>query len=243
MDDVDRLVELMKEADYIVVLTGAGVSTESGLPDFRSPTSGLWQDESLMELLSTETLTSDPKRFFERTLPLLELLTEAQPNAAHRVLARWEERGLVKMLITQNIDSLHYEAGSRQLLEVHGQLRTASCSCGTVVSFSQLVAKVRKKEIPPRCACGTALRPDVVLFGDPMPASFGQAIGEVERSDLLLVVGSSLQVAPVAYLPNMARAMAIINLTPTVADGEAKVVLRGRAGEILSELDDRLTRG
>ncbi len=243
MDDLERAVKLVQQAEYMVVLTGAGVSTESGLPDFRSPESGLWRDESMMELLSTQTLKQDPERFFGRALPLLELLTAAEPNPAHRVLARWEEQRLVKMLITQNIDNLHYGAGSRRLLEVHGQLRTATCSCGSTATFSNLLERLRAGEMPPRCRCGAVTRPDVVLFGDPMPESFGQAIQEVERSDLLLVVGSSLQVAPVAYLPNLAQRLVIINLTPTVADGEAEVVLRGRAGEILTKMHDLLTGG
>lgn len=226
-----------------MVLTGAGVSTESGLPDFRSPGSGLWADGSLMELLSASTLRSRPQLFFTRGLELLEELTRAEPNAAHRVLASWESRGMLATLITQNIDGLHYRAGSRRLLEVHGQLRTASCcECTYTTSFTDLVARVRRDGIPPRCPrCRGWLRPDVVLFEDPMPALFATAVQEVQRSDLLLVVGSSLQVAPVAYLPQLCRRLAVINLTPTPYDELAEVVVTGRAGQELTRLDAYLT--
>lgn len=232
----------MRESSYTVVLTGAGVSTESGLPDFRSPGSGLWADASLVELLSASTLRQRPQLFFTRGLELLEELTQAEPNPAHRVLAKWEGRGTLATLITQNIDGLHYRAGSRRLLEVHGQLRTASCcECAYGTSFTDLLVRVRRDGIPPPCPhCRGWLRPDVVLFEDPMPAVFATAVEEVQRSDLLLVVGSSLQVAPVAYLPQLSRRLAVINLSATPYDQLAEVVVTGRAGEELVRLEAHL---
>jgi len=233
---------MIRESDYLVVLTGAGVSTESGLPDFRSPGSGLWADASLMELLSASTLWSQPQLFYTRGLELLEQLTRAEPNPAHRVLAAWETQGTLATLITQNIDGLHHRAGSRRLLEVHGQLRTASCcECTYGTSFTGLVQRVRAHGIPPLCPdCRGWLRPDVVLFEDPMPAIFTTAVEEVQRCDMLLVVGSSLRVAPVAYLPQLSRRLAMINLSVTPYDQLAEVVVTGRAGQELEKLDSLL---
>jgi NAD-dependent deacetylase len=236
-DGLETLTRLVAESRHAVVLTGAGVSTESGLPDFRSD-SGLWRDAGAMELLSRSTLRMDPRRFYTQGLELLETLTRAEPNLAHRALAALEAAGRVQTVITQNIDNLHHRAGSRRVLEVHGHLRTASCErCGEGRPFAELVMRVRRGEIPPLCSrCRGWLRPDVVLFEDGMPPAFGEAVREVERSDLLLVVGSSLQVAPVAYLPRLASRLAIVNLGPTPYDAQAAVVINARAGEVLGRL-------
>ncbi len=243
-EDIQVLAELVRRAQYCVALTGAGVSTESGLPDFRSPDTGLWERLDPMVYLSTEALEDQPGLFYTTGMELLQGLVGAEPNEAHRGLASLERDGLVKSIVTQNIDGLHHKAGSKRVYEVHGHLRSGHCTaCRANVSFAALVEKVGQGQIPPRCdRCGGTLRPDVVLFGDPMPEAFRLAEREVLRSDLLLVLGSSLQVAPVCYLPQYATNVAIVNLEPTQYDGLAAVVIHAPAGEVMAALVEEIAR-
>jgi NAD-dependent deacetylase len=238
MDEALRkIARMLVESLHAVALTGAGVSTESGLPDFRSR-GGLWQDQDAVRLLSLEVLYGDPLRFYSRGLHLLRTFRGRSPNAAHRALARLEEMGLLKCVITQNIDGLHQAAGSQNVLEIHGHLRTASCLvCRRVFPFDFLEETVSAGRIPPECpACGGTMRPDVVFFGDPMAPDFERAVEECSRSDFMLVVGSSLQVAPAAYLPGLVPRIAIVNLEPTAYDDAAEAVIHGKAGTVLTEL-------
>jgi NAD-dependent deacetylase len=237
---IDRLAELMERHRPAVVLTGAGISTESGIPDFRSPGTGLWNYIDPMEDLSAETLRARPAHFWRCFRALRGSGLKAEPNRGHLALARLEKSGHVRLVITQNIDGLHHKAGSRRVLEIHGHLRTARCqSCGQRQPLIEALEQLSSREIP-ECGCGGHLRPDVVLFGDPMPPAFEEAWRKAAGSRLLLVVGSSLTVWPAASLAELTPHLAVINRDPTPADVHADVVIRGSAGEILSALAERL---
>lgn len=236
MDPVERLAVLVRESKETLVLTGAGVSTESGIPDFRSPGTGLWSKLDPMELFSREVLVRNPSQFWQRGAPIFREMSAAAPNSGHYALARLEEMGLIQGVITQNIDSLHQKAGSKVVLEVHGHLRTALCpGCGIRAEMPSILQRVSAGETP-ACACGQVLRPEVVLFGDPLPPDFERAWQRARVCDLLLVVGSSLEVAPVCWLAPAARRLAIINLGETHCDDLAAVLVRGKAGAVLTAL-------
>ena len=239
--EIDRLADLVAASKYMVALTGAGISTESGLPDFRSPGTGLWERVDPMEVLSAEALQFRPEVFYTQGLDLLGAFREVSPNPAHKALGRLEEAGILKAVITQNIDSLHQQAGSRKVIEVHGNLRDATCTqCFRKYPFAEIKSQVKRGIIPPKCSCGGIIRPDVVLFGDPMPPAFQEAVTEASKSDLMLVIGSSLQVVPAAYLPRLAGQLAIVNLEPTPYDAAAAVVIHGRAGGVMEALSAEL---
>ncbi len=240
---VKLLAQHLKAARRAFVLTGAGVSTESGIPDFRSPGTGLWEKIDPVKELSRDALYANPARFYEVGLSRFLQILAAEPNPAHHVIARLEEAGYIRGVITQNIDGLHLKAGSRNVYEVHGHLRTCSClACGAEDAFSFLAESVQKGINPPLCrACGKGvLRPSVVLFNDPMPRAFFAAAEELRDCDFLLVAGSSLQVYPVAYLPGRVERLAIINLMPTPYDDRAVVVIRDRAGKVFTDLWEEL---
>ncbi|MEQ2129342.1 NAD-dependent protein deacylase [Caldanaerobacter subterraneus KAk] len=233
-----KAAELIKSSQKTMVLTGAGISTESGIPDFRSPGTGLWENMDPTEVLSTKVLFNSPEEFYRVGFKILSSMRNAEPNEAHYILSEMEKEGIIAGVITQNIDNLHQKAGSKKVYEVHGNTREGSClRCGEKVSFELLEEKVAKEEIPPRCdRCGGMLRPDVVLFGDPMPHAFDLALKEVQESDLLIVIGSSLVVAPVNFLPGMVDRLIIINATETPYDYKADVVIREKASYALRNI-------
>lgn len=243
LEDIKKTARLIRNSNKTMVLTGAGISTESGIPDFRSPNTGLWENMDPMEALSTSVLYNNPQKFYKEGFNILLSMTNAEPNKAHFALAEMEKLGYIKGIITQNIDNLHYKAGSHYILEVHGNTREGSClNCSNVVDLKVLKFKVDNDEVPPKCDnCGGTLRPDVVFFGDMLPEEFNIAVREVETSDLLVVIGSSLMVAPVNYLPQMAKKLIIINMGPTAMDNFAEVKIEDKAGKtleaILEELD------
>jgi NAD-dependent deacetylase len=235
---VERLAELMEARRPCVVLTGAGISTESGIPDFRSRT-GIWAQYDPMEYATIDAFLEDPVKVWDFYGKRLAMLDEAQPNEGHRALAELEDRGWVTAVVTQNVDRLHERAGSRVLVEVHGSIRTSSClDCGTVVPFADVVALL---PVPGCPSCGRILKPDVVMFGELLPeAAIGRALHLAASAGLLLVVGSSLEVYPVAGLPletlGAGGSLAIINRGPTPFDGRASVTIDGSAGETLRAL-------
>ncbi len=216
-----RLAELIRSARRVVALTGAGVSVPSGIPDFRTPGSGIWEDVDPMEVAHIEVFRRDPLRFWGFYGDRFATLSGKQPNGAHHALVELERRGLLTAVVTQNIDGLHSLAGTRDLIEVHGSIAHASCPrCG--VRYELEAVRDRLAESPegvPRCDCTAALKPDVVLFGELLPeAAMARASALAASCDLLLCVGSSLEVYPVAQLPQLTLA----------ACGQVALVTKGR---------------
>ena len=243
MSEVDaRLAELVRSHQPCVVLTGAGISTESGIPDFRSQ-SGIWQRFDPMVYAHVDAFRRDPAKVWEFYALRLDVASEAEPNDGHRALAELERRGWIRAVVTQNVDGLHARAGSRELVEVHGSLREAEClACGTRVPMADVLAEL---PLPPCPTCGEVLKPGVVMFGELLPAD---AIARAQRlareARLLLVVGSSLEVYPVAALPEetlaAGGALAIVNRGRTPWDDRAELVVDGGAGETLRGLAEAL---
>ncbi len=242
---IERAAALIKQSSGFYSLTGAGLSTESGIPDFRTPGTGIWENIDPIKTASVEVLENDPRLFYEAAFNRFAHITLAEPHAGHYALAKMEEMGYLKGLVTQNIDGLHVKAGSRKIWEVHGHLRSGYCQgCKKRYSFEELVQQVELKRIPPLCRnCFDVLRPDVVLFGDPMPALFYEAEDTLRRNcDLMLSAGSSLVVYPVAYLPALAKKLIIINLMPTEYDSDAEIVIREKCSKTLHDLAEELSR-
>jgi NAD-dependent deacetylase len=235
-----RLAALLVERQPCVVLTGAGVSTESGIPDFRSP-GGLWSEFDPLDYGSIESFRRDPVRIWDFYGRRFAFLAAAEPNDAHRALAELEARGLVEAVVTQNIDLLHERAGSRNVLEVHGSIRRAVClACGLDEPLGGVLEQLESGPAPRCRRCGSVLKPDVVFFGELLPPGvFERASGLARRARLMLVVGSSLEVYPVAGLPLETLAaggtLAVVNRGPTALDDRARIRLDGSAAELLHE--------
>jgi len=230
-----------------VALTGAGVSTESGLPDFRSD-SGLWVGVDPLEVASLSAFRRRPEVFYHFYRTRLAQLGGARPNAAHHALVALEAHGLAAV-ITQNVDGLHQAAGSQRVIELHGNLREAACSaCGWRGPIAVIRDALDRNELPSCPVCGSRPKPNVVLFEEVLPpAAYDAAEREVRSADLLLVVGSSLHVTPAAWLPEVARthgaALIIANDEPTGMDSLADVILRGRAATVLPALAAAVAAG
>jgi len=219
MDMYHKAAELIKASKGVVILTGAGVSTDSGIPDFRSPGSGLWEKIDPMEALSSEVLYSSPRKFYSLGFNIITSMKDAAPNKAHYLIAKLEAMGLVDLVVTQNIDGLHQKAGSRKVYEVHGTTITCSCdNCGEKYDTALIEKRVKAGEVPPRCRCRGMIRPDVVLFGDMLPDCFYKSIEQVENSELLIAIGSSLSVSPVNHLADICKRLIIINMGDTCYD-------------------------
>lgn len=232
----------------VVAFTGAGVSTESGIPDFRSP-GGLWDTYDPSEF-TIQRFREDPARYWELRGRLMEAmdLDSIRPNPAHEALARLEEAGLLRSVVTQNIDGLHQEAGhdAHRVLEVHGSAREVVCvACGERFPYDVAREALERDVRPPPCPdCGAALKPGTVLFGEALPQDvFQQARKHAREAEVFIVVGSSLGVYPAADLPRIARAqgavLVIVNRDPTPQDGLADHVLHGEAGTLVPKLVER----
>jgi NAD-dependent deacetylase len=236
----ERLAQLLRNADRAVVLTGAGISVPSGIPDFRTPRTGLWEKVDPMEVAHIDAWRRDPDRFWQFYGDRFATLVDKRPNEAHRALAELERRGLIRAVITQNIDRLHRVAGTERLIEVHGSIEWSVClDCGGRVPLDRVVEQLRAGDGAPECsACFTPLKPDVVLFGELLPE---QALAEAQAlaldADLMVCVGSSLEVYPVAGLPAITRGaggrLALVTQGPTPYDDEAEVKL---GGDVVEEL-------
>jgi NAD-dependent deacetylase len=238
---VERLAELIRGAPSVVALTGAGISVPSGIPDFRSPGTGLWTKVDPMEVAHIEAFLRDPERFWGFYGERFATLRDKRPNGAHLALVELERSGHLDAVITQNVDMLHRRAGTRELVEVHGSIATCSCPrCGRAVDLDEARSRLAAQlDGVPRCECGAALKPDVVLFGELLPDDAMQRAYELASgADLLLCVGSSLEVYPVAGLPHVTLgaggAVAIVTRGPTPVDHLAAVRLDG---DVVSELE------
>ena len=236
----ERVAALLREAERAVVLTGAGISVPSGIPDFRSPGTGLWENVNPMEVAHIDAWRRDPDRFWSFYGQRFASLTDKVPNEAHLVIAELERRGLVRAVITQNIDRLHRLAGSERLIEVHGSIDRSVCmECGGMVSLDRVVDLLTEADGAPLCeACVAPLKPDVVLFGELLPE---QALAEAQQlamdADLMICVGSSLEVYPVAGLPAITHGgggrLVLVTQGPTPYDRDAEVKLDG---DVVTEL-------
>lgn len=237
-----RLAELVRESRRTVVLTGAGISVPSGIPDFRTPETGLWAAVDPMEVAHIDVFERDPVRFWSYYRPRFHSLADKLPNRAHQAIAELERRGLVAGVITQNIDRLHRAAGSREVVEVHGSIATSSCTaCGESFPLEQVEGLFDERGVAICPRCGGAVKPDVVLFGELLPlAAIGRATELAERAELMLCVGSSLIVHPVAGLPALTLEaggrLAIVTKGETPYDDAAEVKLEGEVDEELAAL-------
>mgnify|MGYP001097153511 CR=1 FL=1 len=235
---------LLRQARCAVALSGAGISVPSGIPDFRSPESGLWEQADPLAVASLNSFRRHPEAFYHWIRPLARTILEAQPNAAHVTLAQLEAKQRLEAVITQNIDGLHQRAGSRRVYELHGHIRAATClRCHRMTSTDALIPTFVETGEIPRCPCGGVFKPNVVLFGEMLPEHVWNAAVElVERCDVLLVVGSSLEVSPAADLPLYATAhgahLVIVNLTPTPLDGLAEVVIHEDLAVVLPRIGE-----
>ena len=239
-DKAKTFINLISESSNVVAMTGAGISTESGIPDYRSPGTGLWEkmDQSVVSL---DGFIREPSRYYDYSLELYPARKTAKPNPAHYLLAKLEEMGALKGVITQNVDGLHQDAGSGEVHELHGSLRQAVClNCNVLQSMDEAMERVISGQNPPLCTeCGGVLKPNAVFFGETLPRMPWERSVELSRSaDLFIAIGSSLQVSPANTLPDIAiragAGMIVLNSTRTPFDGEAELVVREKIGEFSS---------
>ena len=247
MTGTDALIEearaLVRESRYIVALTGAGISTPSGIPDFRSADSGLWEQVDPMAVASIYAFRQRPQTFYDWIYPLAQQILRAQPNAAHEALAQMEAKGPLKSVITQNIDLLHARAGSNALYEIHGHMREVTClACHKLYSGESVLREFLDTGVAPSCpSCGDVLKPNVILFGELLPVDvLNQAQQQAQRCDLMIVAGSSLEVMPAGDLPVVAKKtgarLIFVNLSETHLDYLADVVIRADVVDVLPRL-------
>jgi NAD-dependent deacetylase len=242
------LAGLIRAAGSVVALTGAGISVPSGIPDFRSPRTGLWENVDPMEVAHIDVFRRDPARFWRFYGERFQSLEDKQPNRAHRALAALERAGLLDAVITQNIDRLHARGGTRELIEVHGTIAQSSClRCGAGYPLEEVRARLEADQAGvPRCDCGEPLKPDVVLFGEYLPVdALARAEDLAAGADLMLCIGSSLEVYPVAQLPRVTLAgggeIAILTQGSTPLDDSAAVRMGGDVVHALDALLDALS--
>ncbi len=242
-EKIEKAAKMIEKAEYVIAFTGAGISAESGVPTFRGK-GGLWEKYKPEEIATPEAFEQDPRKVWEWYKWRIELIAKTKPNPGHVALAKMEENGIIKTIITQNVDGLHQRAGSKNVLELHGSIWRVRCinpECG-------YKARIREspREIPPRCPkCGSLLRPDVVWFGEPLPSRvWEQAVMEASNADLIIVVGTSGVVMPAAMIPLLVKqhggVIIEVNVESSNITISADVFLRGRAGEILPRLAEKL---
>ena len=242
-----RLAELVRGSACTVALTGAGISVPSGIPDFRTPETGLWANVDPMEVAHIEVFERDPERFWSFYRPRFHSLGDKRPNAAHEALAELERRGLLAGVITQNIDRLHRAAGSREVVEVHGSIETSTCrSCGRKFGLAEVDELFDARGVAVCSGCGGPVKPDVVLYGELLDeARMARAAELAERAELMICIGSSLAVHPVAGLPRLTLQsggrLAIVTKGETPYDELAELRLDGEVDAeltaLLAELD------
>ncbi len=249
MEEIERLAQLIIESQKVIVFTGAGISTESGIPDFRSP-GGIWSRYDPEDFTIQKFLSSPAAR---KTIWKMSveggLLTEAEPNLAHYAIAELYQLGKLDCVITQNIDNLHQKAGvpEDKVFELHGNVGWVVClSCRRRFPMPEVLQKIKEGiEVPDCPDCQGILKPDAVFFGEALPQeTLQEAIRRAQNCDLFIVIGSTLVIYPAAYIPTYAgeagATLAIVNLTPTPFDHYAEVVIRGKAGEIMSRVMEKV---
>jgi len=247
---ISDAAELFRNARHVVVLTGAGISTPSGIPDFRSEGTGLWSREEPLEVASFSTFRTHPEKFFNWFRPLAKLIFSAVPNPAHEALTDLESRDRKVSIITQNIDGLHQKAGSKRVIEMHGTLNSLSCT----TCFKKFEARdflepfIEHGTIPLCTNCNGVLKPDVILFGEQLPQdAWFEAQKAAHQCDLMVVAGTSLEVLPVASLPvqvvDRGAHLIVINDTATYINVRADIVMMGDVATILPNIVKRVTHG
>lgn len=240
MDKIAVIAEWIQQSKYLVAFTGAGISTASGIPDFRSPESGLWNGVDPDEVASIFGFRRNPQAFYDWVQPLVKTTKLALPNAAHLALFRLEQAGKLKAIITQNIDGLHSKAGNTTVYELHGNTRRATC----IFCFSEFDAEpildkfIEDGEVPHCPKCNGVIKPNVILFGEQLPYEQLQGAKKVSReADLMFILGSSLEVAPASDIPLLAKRagakLVLINREPTALDAQVDLLIRGDVAEIL----------
>jgi NAD-dependent deacetylase len=245
VEEIERLAQLIIESQRVIVFTGAGISTESGIPDFRSP-GGIWSRYDPEDFTIQKFLSGPAARKTIWKMSIEDgLLTEAEPNLAHYAIAELYRLGKLDCVITQNIDNLHQKAGvpEDKVFELHGNMEWVVClSCRRRFPMPEVLQKIKEGiEVPDCPDCQGILKPDAVFFGEALPQeTLQEAIRRAQNCDLFIVIGSTLVIYPAAYIPTYAREagakLAIVNLTPTPFDHYAEVVIRGKAGEIMSRV-------
>jgi NAD-dependent deacetylase len=241
-EEIERARKLVANSKKIIALTGAGISVDSGIPDFRSE-GGLWQRYDPHEYATIESFNRNPIKFWTMGRELAETILQAKPNSAHKGLTKLEADNKLIGIITQNIDNLHQAAGSRKIVELHGNYLRAHCTqCGKEYVGEEVHQRVVNGEIPPSCdACKGVLKSEAVLFGEPLPEkAMEEAVKLCRETDLMLVIGSSLTIYPAAFLPQLAKnsgaKIILVNLEGTNRDNVADIVIKGRATEVIPKL-------
>lgn len=239
-EKLNQLKNMIDHSPYTVIFSGAGMSTEAGLPDFRSSSTGIWKNINPMKLASARAMYQKRDDFVHFYRHRVQGLQSCRPHIGHILLANWEKEGRIQSIITQNVDGFHHNAGSQNVIELHGTLRTCHCQeCGKIFNINKFL------EDPLVCGCGGFIRPSVVLFGESLPdEAMERAEQETKLADLFIVMGSSLMVSPANLFPIEAKRhgakLVILNMEQTELDYEANLVIHGeKIGKILQLLSSK----
>lgn len=242
-EKIEKLAELILNSNYIVALTGAGMSTESGIADFRSPGTGLWEKVDPYEFASIHSYVANTSKNLEFMLETGRQIFSARPNKGHKALTRLQKLGKLNGVLTQNIDRLHHKAKTKNIIEFHGNAYEAKCmTCGHVYEITFMVNQVMKGNYSPSCEkCRGMLKPNAIFFGEPLESTTLEAADAmITECNLLLVLGSSLVVYPVAFYPqkilSLGAKLAIINIQETDMDSVAQVVIHEKIGDVLPKV-------
>jgi len=228
---IEELVKAIKKSNYLVALTGAGISTLSGIPDFRTDKSGIWERYDQSRIFDISYFKKHPEYFYKFAKEYIYTFTNIEPAIAHKFLARLEEIGILKSITTQNVDGLHQKAGSKKVFELHGNPFRSHClSCKKIFSQKEIEIMLKDSDVPLCNECSGLIKPDIIFYGEMLPEdAINSSIAEVEKCDLMLVLGTSLVVYPAAYLPEIAlrngALIAILNKQPTHLSGRAKWII------------------
>lgn len=242
VEQAKKLADYLKQSHATVVFTGAGMSTESGLQDFRSANKGMWNHRHPLELASVHAMNENRSAFIRFYQWRMEEMLRHQPNEGHRILAKWERDGRVKGIITQNVENYHEKAGTKHVVKLHGDLGTLSCTNCQKQYDAQLYLSPHNKTT---CDCGSFIRPNIVLFGEMLPTmALEKAYKWLDETDLFIVLGSSLQVSPANQFPVLAKQngakLVIVNHDPTPLDSSADLIIHFSIGDVLRQTDEQL---